>query len=714
MTQQLETTTRPSAAWDEQIQQLLGAPDRQAFCRGMLDLQCKVVAAEYGAMWAPASNGELQAVAAWPKKLTEQSADHPIIKMLAEAATSGMERGKSHVLKIEADGDIEGADPGLGAHVFVTAMKTDGKVRAVTTVVADCRDPKVIQTSAPMRELAAGLLAGYEAKQSAVAFQRDADNVRNAMALLAVSQEGRKFHGSALNLVNELARQLKCTRVTIGWIKGAKVKLVSMSDTENLKRHSEDVANIELSMAECLDQQHPIVYPVPEDAEPLLQHAVVHAHRKLTGEHPNRYVVSIPMRVEDDWVGVLTLERQTEPFDSDLIQQVQLVVDVVTPHLADRRVTSRWLPVHAWYSFTDTAGYLVGPKHVGWKLVGLLAFVGFLFIMLGWWRYDVSSEFVFDAEKSRIVSAPFEAELDSVLVEPSEDQMVKAGDVLARLDVSDKILELTDVRQRLTATRIEYERALSESELAEAKQAAANMKQYEAQAAVLTHEIERATIKAPIDGYVIEGDWKDKIGSVVPQGERMFEIAQRDRVKAKIRVSEFDIDELRREMEIRGDAPMAGLLRTGSRPDDKFRFTVDKIMPMASPVEGANVFEVHASFDTSPWDDSRRYERHDTATYDGILYRAIGATGPETAVGPVAPPAVADLQHLADATRTGGQFDPEIRQRVLNAQDYWQRADWLRKGMEGTADIHAGRRPIRWLLTHQIVDTVKLWTWWPF
>jgi len=37
---------------------------------------------------------------------------------------------------------------------------------------------------------------------------------------------------------------------------------------------------------------------------------------------------------------------------------------------------------------------------------------------------------------------------------------------------------------------------------------------------------------------------------------------------------------------------------------------------------------------------------------------------------------------------------------------------WLRPGMEGTARLEMGRRPIAWILTHRLADTVRLWLWW--
>ena len=608
--QQVQTPPQQPRGWDHIVALLHAAPDHATFFQSMLDLQCKVVAAEYGALWRDAGNGDVRAVAAWPNEVAQSKPDSPLIKILAEAATSGFKKGRSHVLRIDLDDDgtTGPVAPGVGAHVFVTAMKDiDGKVSAVTTVVADIRDADVIKTTLPLRELIAGMYAGFASRQDAEAFKLEADHVRKAMSLLAVSQEGNAFDGASLNLVNELARQMRCTRVSLGWVRGQRVKLVAMSDTENLKRHSDAVAHLELAMAECLDQEHPIVYPTPANAEPLLQHAVVHSHRRVTGEHPNRHVLSVPLRQGDEWVGVVTLERLDTPFDAGIIRQIQLVADVVAPHLADRRATSRWLPGHAWHSVEWAASYLVGPKHVGWKLLSLGIFAALAWVAVGELPYKVSSSFTLESEGKRIVPAPYEGDLERVLVKPGDT--VKAGDTLAQFNATEYKLQLVEARKRLEVTNIEYDRLIADSvkdpsKIAEAKEAGAQIEQLQARIDLLTYQIDKATIKSPIDGVVISGSWQDKVGGVVKQGEQMFEVTPLTDIIATMYVDERDIDEVRNADAAAkaADRPLEGYLSTRSEPDISFNLKVERIVPMATPKDSANVFEVRCQIeDPADW-----------------------------------------------------------------------------------------------------------------
>ncbi len=628
---QAQTTTRPSGpgkGWERIIELVNEAPDEQSFLSGMLQLQCMIVAADYGAIWGIDAQNKPLLAETWPTTLAEHGPSSTVVQMLQQAAQSGIERGASHILKLQLGDQPGGADDPKSL-VFVTVMRHRGRIAAVSTAVSESRDTKIAKITQPMRELAAGLFDNFQARQEATASRIDAQNVRQAMALLAVSQEGRGFKGACLNLVNEVAKQQQCTRVSLGWIRGKAIRVVAMSDTEHLKRHDEQVTLAEMAMSECLDQQQPIVYPVTEQTDPLLAHAVVHSHRRLTGDHPNKHTVSIPLRHGDEWVGVLLLERSEQPFTNIAVQKMQLVADVVAPHLDDRKRGDRFLAIHAWHSVTYLLSYLVGPKHVGWKLLGVLVAAVLGFVALGTWPYHINAEFTLEALEKRIVPSPYNGRLDAVLVEPG--QIVKADALLAQLDTTELKLQLAEATSQLKMAALEKSQATAEGKQAEAQQAQARLEQTQARISLLRYQIEHSSIRTPIDGFLLSGDWHDKVGGVVEQGKPMFEIAPIVELVAMVRISENDIDQIG---ELRD---YAGQIATRSVPEEKFDIRVTRVIPLATPVEGANVFEVRCAIEKP--------------------------------------------------------------------------ADWLRPGMEGIAKIEIEDRRIVWILTHEIIDTVRLWLW---
>lgn len=67
---------------------------------------------------------------------------------------------------------------------------------------------------------------------------------------------------------------------------------------------------------------------------------------------------------------------------------------------------------------------------------------------------------------------------------------------------------------------------------------------------------------------------------------------------------------------------------------------------------------------------------------------------------------VVSVVPVAQTQGTGGNHFL-VRAELVGAP-----AGWWRPGMSGTARIDAGREPVIWILTHRIVDTVRLWLWW--
>lgn len=695
---QTDTATqgRRPRGWEAIVTKLNNAPDPVAFQKGILDLQCKIVAAEYGLLWAVDPQGNPRPVQAWPEKLANTPPEGPVMDVLKEAVVNGMKREQSHILKIEPEGAQSDTKPTAGPHVFVTVMRAGQRIAAISTVVADVRDPTVLQSTQPLRELAAGLFEVFAARQELNYHKQEAEHVRGAMGVLAVAQDARGFHGSCINLVNELARQLKCMRVSVGWIRGNNIRLKAMSDTEDLKRHAEGVAHIELAMAEALDQQQPIVHPAPDDAEPLLKEAIVHAHKQLTGQQTNRHALSVPLRVGDDWVGVITLERTDEPFDPSTIRHLQLIADVAAPHLHDRYNSDRWLIGHGWQSIKRGASYVVGPKHVVWKMVAILVICALAYGVFGTWDYRVSARFTLQAENRRVISAPFAGELEAVLHRKGD--IVQEGDVLARLRTYDLKLERAEAQKELAVAQLERSKYLVDSsKRAEWKQAAAKIEQIQARLDLLDYRIDKATIVAPTSGILMSNHLEDKIGGVIETGEPMFEIAPPNDLTVVAQVSEADIDELRERYtqwqqklgEVAAGAATTdeaealrptGHMSTRSRPEERFDFAVDRLIPVAVPVEGTNAFEVRARLIEPAWTPDATYDRGDTVMFNHRRYRAIA----RHTANPDAPP---------------------------DQSGFWAPADWLRPGMEGVAKIDVGRERIAWILTRQIVDTVRLWLW---
>ena len=97
-------------------------------------------------------------------------------------------------------------------------------------------------------------------------------------------------------------------------------------------------------------------------------------------------------------------------------------------------------------------------------------------------------------------------------------------------------------------------------------------------------------IKAPIDGEILTGNLREKLQAPVKQGEELYTVADRSKLRAELSVPERDVQELHEGQK--------GKLTSNSEPGKEFDFTVETIFPEAESKEGGNFFKVYATIDS--------------------------------------------------------------------------------------------------------------------
>ena len=128
-----------------------------------------------------------------------------------------------------------------------------------------------------------------------------------------------------------------------------------------------------------------------------------------------------------------------------------------------------------------------------------------------------------------------------------------------------------------------------ENKTAEAMIALEQRKGYLAEAELLSYRIERAAIRAPIDGEVLRGDWRDRVGAPVKEGDVLFEVAALESLEVEANVAERDIQLVEKQAK--------GEIASTSNPTLSHPFTVTRIVPLGEPKEGSNVFKVYGTLD---------------------------------------------------------------------------------------------------------------------
>jgi multidrug resistance efflux pump len=445
-----------------------------------------------------------------------------------------------------------------------------------------------------------------------------------AFDLLTMLDKQTRFVPAVMSLCNELVRQTRCARVSLGWRSDAYIEVRAISDLLRFERGSESVRRLEAAMEEAFDQDEEIVLPEPDDAG-----YVARDHRLFMQGQGITYAASLPLRLDQRPLGVVTLERNDRAFSPDEITALRVMFDRATRRLdeLERHDGSAWH--RGVRACRDGLARLLGPEHTWWKAAGVALTLALLVIVVGTWPHRVEGSFLVRSDTLVNLPAPFEGYLAEVPVRVGDQ--VRAGDVLIRLDKRELLLEQGSLQAELA--RHEAERATAEVErrLADMRAAAAAKEQTQASLDIVRFRLSRADISAPTAGVVIEGDLRERIGTPVRAGDLLMRMTQVEAMYVEIEIPERDAHAVL--------ASKAGEIAFATLPDPRYPIVIERLEPVARVRPEGNVFVVRARI---------------TAPADGI---------------------------------------------------------WWRPGMSGVAKVDAGDRSILWLLTHRLVDFIRLKLW---
>jgi RND family efflux transporter MFP subunit len=189
----------------------------------------------------------------------------------------------------------------------------------------------------------------------------------------------------------------------------------------------------------------------------------------------------------------------------------------------------------------------------------------------------------------RVIAAPVDGFVQAVSLRPGE--AVKAGQVLVTLEDRDLALERAKWTAEASQLDKQYREALTKDDAAQIVIARSKLEQAQAQLDLVALQIERAQLKAPFDGVLISGDLSQSVGMPVKRGQELMTVAPDKSFRIVAEVDEQDI----------------GQLRTGQRARVMFAALVERPMtmaltrvaPVATPLEGRNVFEVDGRLEGS-------------------------------------------------------------------------------------------------------------------
>ena len=407
---------------------------------------------------------------------------------------------------------------------------------------------------------------------------------RVAFDMVATVLENKRFRSAATALVTELALHLSCDPVSLGVVRRKRCHMTAMSHAAGFGRKMSMVRDITAAMDEAVDQQAIVVYPPKANWE----YRVTRAHDDLANSNDRQCLLTVPLQAHHEIFGAITFQRPADqPFDEAAVDLCDAVAAVVGPVLEEKKSNDRNIIFKNFEAAATQLKRLLGPNYFGRKLATAIVIALVAFFSFATTLHTVTAPALVRGTIQRTIVAPFKGYVASEFARSGE--IVKKGQLLARLDDQDFKLE----RLRLTTTRqqklVEFDRALSKHDRAESLIINSQIKQADAQLALIDEQLKRTRLVAPFDGFVVSGDLSQSIGAAVERGQELFKIAPLNSYHVILDVDENDIDEIA--------VGQTGTLKVTSLPQTAMNYRVERITAISSQKDGRNYFTVEATLD---------------------------------------------------------------------------------------------------------------------
>lgn len=581
-------------------QQALGA-----YLQGLLERLCEISRAQAGlafirpgaqragglaAAYSPASDR-----LARDELVLQWRADAQLLLRLSRLADRAADQAQQGRVGIVSENVLVGGAGGL-YHATAThrAMAVPlvalGQAEGACVLLAPLAERTDALAEATVLVAAEGF-EGFLWAQRALAEAERAARLRETLEMLDAAQRGPSARTMASLFCDELRRRFGCSRVSVGLVDGHDIRAVAISGADTIDRRNPAVEAIESAMNECADQDIEVVFPQADDLAPA-ERRVVRAQGDLSRRFGPSSILSLPLRVDGDLVGVALLERPADdPFPPGSLGLLRLVAEFIGPAVWTRRLADRGVLRVLRDRAAEFASALVGPRHTLKKVIGVLVLAVFIVLAALPIPARVRAEAEAKPISMRALTPPFSGFLTWIGVKPGD--AVRAGQVIARMDTTEREAQLAQLDAQYATNRSQREAELGRGRMEEADVLGHRLAEIEAQRAFLRYEIERAQIRAPIDGRVSGADLEPWLDAPISPETPLVRIVGEQSVVV-LRVAERDVAAAQRLLDRGADAGEHGTFSPRSRPDARLPLRLVRINPQAEAVSGGNVYLIEA------------------------------------------------------------------------------------------------------------------------
>lgn len=571
------------------VQKLLDAPNLPAFINELIRTQATTVAGTEAAGFLIERNAEnvgFRPIAHVRDDNSPQEVREAALKAFMELIKPCIRDGKDGAIELQNPAEVYQPEV---QYCLVTILRAEGQAVAVSAVITRCMNLDRAKQRLQSMQLVAGYFELFALRHSSEQTRSIAESHQHVLQLATAAATAEGFDQAATNLCNELANRSGASRVSLGWLKGERIKVKALSHTEEFDKKQELIVQIQRVMEECADQEEIVSYdPAGKSSENVTREAAA-----LSRSQGGNIVLSLPLRNRAEVCGVITIEfLPNTQISPQVANGLAVAVEILAPQLYDRYQNDRYIVTKVGLSLRDQVEHITGPRYMLAKVITAASIAVLLFVFLYRPMYHVSAPFSFGSPQKQIIAAPFEGAIQSV-GKTADGQPLRPGDMVHKGQVL-AVLDTTEIRQkqqealkRADAARAdEAKYGNTPGKKADALSARYQAEAAEAEAAMYDTQIKSATIRAPKDGTILKGELGQKIGQKVPLGDDLFELEPNDNLRAELQVAERDIQDVKLNA--------SGKLATDALPMDRFPLKVTRILPAPEAKEGSNTFTVYA------------------------------------------------------------------------------------------------------------------------
>ena len=428
---------------------------------------------------------------------------------------------------------------------------------------------------------------------SAFRFSRDSElkseslgQASRVLDLGLIVGESKSFEEASMRICNELVSQFNAMRVSLGWNEKGKIKVKATNHGGNVRSDTEKVGALARLMDESMTQKSEIVFPDPRSE------LINQQHKSYSQSSGNCTVISVPLRSDDEIIGVVTVEYDDEdnPFDEAHIGLLRVFMDLIAPRLESLHSISGWFGKRVWRKVRKKVAGMLGYSYTGLKFFICILLVSLIASCIIPINHKVKAPFVLRTEASAVLTAPVAGYIEKVHFKVGD--IVKEGDVLVSLDQKEMLMKRAQsIAERESQTN-DVRRYEAEGKLTDMRLAQLSVKKADAQIKLLDYQLDKALISAPFDGVIVEGDLQDRLSSPVKPGEPLLRVIQLVDTFGELQVDERDVHFIKKGME--------GELAYTSHPERTYEVRIDNFEPVAVVQEQGTYFRVRAMIGSDP------------------------------------------------------------------------------------------------------------------